>query len=256
MSCTTILDASLLKYESINFYIAILCFLCSALISFVCRNISYNSENDDVFWGRCSKCGFITGVFGFRCKNCNHSASNVFYFFLTVFSFILSLLFYKRYGLGINLLLMFGLLCCIVVVIVTDFFYYIIPDTIHFVIFFVGLLYSFFNNRSMICAILSAILCLSIGLSFFSYYYFFAKKDGFGFGDVKLMGAIGSFLSFEDIPLWLFFSGIIGMVFAIIWRFVKKNIFFPFGPILILSFFLFLLFPLQMGYISKFFIIK
>lgn len=64
------------------------------------------------------------------------------------------------------------------------------------------------------------------------------KKDAMGFGDVKLMGALGAFLGFESIIFITFFSSLFGAVIGISFiamgkRELQSKI--PFGPYIALA---------------------
>ena len=67
------------------------------------------------------------------------------------------------------------------------------------------------------------------------------KKDAIGGGDIKFITIVGLVLGIDFLPMFLFMSGVIGVVFGLIWKKATKNEYFPFGPALILSF-LFILF--------------
>ncbi len=66
------------------------------------------------------------------------------------------------------------------------------------------------------------------------------KKDALGFGDVKFFGAAGLWLGFYQLPLFCVVSGVLGVALAIIWQVIKKTKVFPFGPALIIAFFILL----------------
>lgn len=64
------------------------------------------------------------------------------------------------------------------------------------------------------------------------------KKESLGFGDVKFFGVAGLWLGWNAIGVFCFLAGIIGVLFGLIWRYFQKENTFPFGPALILSFYL------------------
>lgn len=61
------------------------------------------------------------------------------------------------------------------------------------------------------------------------------KKDSLGFGDVKFFAVAGLWLGFSGLPAFLIISGVAGVAFALIWKKIKKEAVFPFGPALITS---------------------
>src|SRR3990167_5759329 len=58
------------------------------------------------------------------------------------------------------------------------------------------------------------------------------KKEGLGFGDVKLMVASGFWLLPSQIPLFLILAGLGGVLIALLWKVLKKGERFPLGPAL------------------------
>lgn len=63
------------------------------------------------------------------------------------------------------------------------------------------------------------------------------KKDALGFGDVKFFAVAGLWLGLSKLSYFTIGAGVIGVVFALLWRFMGRGEVFPFGPALILSFF-------------------
>ena len=64
------------------------------------------------------------------------------------------------------------------------------------------------------------------------------KKDALGFGDVKFFAVAGLWLGLTALPTFMVISGIAGVAFGIAWQTIKKDPVFPFGPALIISFFI------------------
>jgi leader peptidase (prepilin peptidase)/N-methyltransferase len=67
------------------------------------------------------------------------------------------------------------------------------------------------------------------------------KRDALGFGDVKFFAVAGLWLGISNLGLFCVLSGVLGVIFALIWRLVTKERHFPFGPALIAAFYLLLL---------------
>ena len=63
-------------------------------------------------------------------------------------------------------------------------------------------------------------------------------KEGLGFGDIKLLAALGAWIGWKLIPLVLFLAAVFGLIYALSIMFIKKiniNESIPFGPFLALS---------------------
>ncbi len=67
-------------------------------------------------------------------------------------------------------------------------------------------------------------------------------REALGFGDVKFFAVAGLWLGIDQFPQFLMISGLFGIGLAVIWKKVTGSEIFPFGPALIASFFLLLLF--------------
>ncbi len=67
------------------------------------------------------------------------------------------------------------------------------------------------------------------------------KKEALGFGDVKFFGMAGLWLGVASLPLFLISAGVMGLLWGLAWGVFKKERLFPFGPALILAFYLCLL---------------
>jgi prepilin signal peptidase PulO-like enzyme (type II secretory pathway) len=126
----------------------------------------------------------------------------------------------------------------LITVFVTDFEHKLIPDRFVFIPFvFTLLLIIFFNPDYSY-----ANLFLSfVSASFFLLIHLFTKGKGMGLGDVKLALLPPLILGWPYTLVWLFLSFVIGAVVGVILIFVKKAKFgqhIPFGPFLILAYFL------------------
>jgi leader peptidase (prepilin peptidase)/N-methyltransferase len=78
-------------------------------------------------------------------------------------------------------------------------------------------------------------------LSLWSVYWVFkivTKKEGMGYGDFKLLAALGAWLGWQQLPMIILLSSLVGIVFGIAQlRMQKKGIDkqFPFGPYLAIA---------------------
>ena len=67
-------------------------------------------------------------------------------------------------------------------------------------------------------------------------------KEALGMGDVKFFAVAGLWLGIAALPAFCILSGIAGIIFALLWRFKTKQPVFPFGPALIVSFYIMVVF--------------
>lgn len=178
-----------------------------------------------------------------RCRHCKARVS-VRYPLTELACMAGSLLAIDTYGFTLQALAISGLWWSIVALVVTDLEHYIILDEVQIAIILFGLLYHYADGTMNESLAISAASGLGIGLSLKYGFLYLRNKDGLGLGDVKLLvGAgvwLGSALSF--IP-FLFFSGLIGVVFGLLWRRLSKSDIFPFGPALAMALLICVVYP-------------
>lgn len=137
------------------------------------------------------------------------------------------------------------------IMIIVDLEHKIIPDEIQIASSIIALVYAYINNNSPYYVISGGLFGIIFAISLRYGFYLWKKKEGLGMGDVKFFAIIGMFLGIKSFMACLFMSGIIGIATSFIWKFVKKDNEFPFGPALAISLFICLIFP---KYISLFYL--
>jgi len=145
------------------------------------------------------------------------------------------------YVFGANLT---GLACliftwCLIALTMIDFDTQLLPDTITLPLLWLGLIANAFG----LFTTLDSALWGAIGgyLSLFSVYWLFkllTGKEGMGFGDFKLLGALGAWLGWQMLLQIILLSALAGAVIGvgmIVIRGRDKNIPIPFGPYLAIA---------------------
>ncbi len=141
-----------------------------------------------------------------------------------------------RYGLSAAMLgaLIFAWAMVALAFIDLDTFY--LPDNITLPLLWVGLL---FNTAAVFTDLRSAIFGAAAGyVALWSVYWIFklaTGKEGMGYGDFKLLAAIGAWLGWKMLPLVILLSSLVGAVVGIILiAFARhgRNVPIPFGPYL------------------------
>ena len=112
----------------------------------------------------------------------------------------------------------------------------LLPDDITLPLLWTGLLFNFFE---VFTNLPSAVLGAVIGyLALWSVYWLFklsTGKEGMGYGDFKLLAALGAWLGWQMLPLIILLSSLVGAVVGITLMVAFKhgrNIPIPFGPYL------------------------
>jgi leader peptidase (prepilin peptidase)/N-methyltransferase len=130
------------------------------------------------------------------------------------------------------------LVATLMIVFSIDYRFQLIPDEVHVVIGILGLINLFMNLNLWLTYLIGMVIGAGIfyGLSLLAVIIF--KKEGMGFGDVKLMAALGFLFGIKNIlviTLVSFFIGsIIGGLLLIINR-KKADSYMPFGPFIVIA---------------------
>ena len=113
---------------------------------------------------------------------------------------------------------------------------YLLPDSLTLPLVWIGL---FANSFALFTSLENAVYGAIAGyLSLWSIYWLFkivTGKEGMGFGDFKLLAAIGAFLGWQALPVVILLSSVVGAVVGILGIVIlgrDKNIAIPFGPYL------------------------
>ncbi len=155
-----------------------------------------------------------------------------------------------RFGITIKLLEMLMLSPMFVSVFAIDYKKQIIPDRLSLLIFEVGIIFMFVEGFSSINLLIDKILGMVVGAGIFLIITLvgglIAGKEAMGFGDVKLMGALGIIFGFSNIIVIAVLSFLLAAIISIILlitKVKKGNEYIPFGPFIILATFMTIFIP-------------
>ena len=133
---------------------------------------------------------------------------------------------------------------------VIDYKEQIIPNRLTLTLFEVGLLFAFIEGTFNLSFLLDKLLGLAIGGGIFLIITLIggliAGKEAMGFGDVKLMGALGIIFGAYNIVIISILSFLLAAIISIILIVSKKkkaNEYIPFGPFIVIATFLVMLVP-------------
>jgi len=171
--------------------------------------------------GRCSACG---------------SRISARYPLVELLTAILSALAAWQYGFGAFALGTIVFVWALIALAFIDLDTTLLPDDITLPLLWLGLL---FNVFGVFTSLQSAVIGAMAGyLSLWSVYWLFklaTGKDGMGYGDFKLLAAIGAWLGWEMLPLTILLSSAVGAAVGIAMVLLVKHdrrIPIPFGPYL------------------------
>ena len=174
-----------------------------------------------VLRGRCSACGVAIG------KR---------YPLVELLTGLLSAAVAWKWGMGLETLGALCLVWTLIALTFIDFDTTLLPDSLTLPLVWLGLL---FNLNGHFAPLHDAVIGAIVGyLVLWSVYWLFklaTGKDGMGYGDFKLLAAIGAWLGWQMLPVTILFSSVVGAAIGIAMVvFVKHDsrVPIPFGPYL------------------------
>ena len=147
-------------------------------------------------------------------------------------------------SINLHLLWLFIITTILLIMIITDLEHYFIPNSTQIALFIVAIIYHLTSEESFGFQYyaISAASFLLFGLALHYGFLFIAKKHAIGIDDIKFFTVAGFLLGVHQFPIFMIFSGLIGMVFGSIWQKLMKDTTFPFAPALAISLMICLLF--------------
>ena len=117
-----------------------------------------------------------------------------------------------------------------------DFDTLLLPDDITLPLLWLGLIFNMFNVFTNLSdAVIGAIIGYLVLWSVYWLFKLVTGKEGMGYGDFKLLAALGAWLGWKMLPLIILLSSLVGAVVGIALMLLLKrgrNIPIPFGPYL------------------------
>lgn len=172
------------------------------------------------------------------CSNCGNKIS-LQYPLIEAVTAILSVVVAWKFGVSWQTLLALILTWSLITLTMIDFHKQLLPDSITLPLLWLGLLANIFE---LFTTLESAVMGAMAGYLILWFVYHLFKlvtgKEGMGFGDFKLLGALGAWLGWKVLPLIILLSSVVGAVVGIALIVITrhdKNIPIPFGPYLAIA---------------------
>lgn len=205
----------------------------------------------DIMWSRsaCPKCGhlikahenipllsyvFLLG----RCSSCKTHISFR-YPLIEATTAALFLVVAMHFGPNLQALAALGLTALLIALTCIDIDHQLLPDDLTFLLLWSGLFASLFNVfTDPVSSIIGAIAGY---LSLWLVYHLFrllTGKEGMGYGDFKLMAALGAWIGWQMLPLIILLSSLVGAVIGLLMISLKRHQSsqpMPFGPFIALA---------------------
>ena len=169
-----------------------------------------------------------------KCSSCKIGIS-IEYPLVEIITTVLSVILAWKFGYGIQLVTALILLWTLITLFMIDAKTMFLPDNLTYPLLWLGIIVNF---NQVFIDLESSILGAVFGyLSLWSVYHVFklvTGKEGMGYGDFKLLAAIGAWGGWQILPFVIMSSALLGAVFGSIWMYViqknKKGHAIPFGP--------------------------
>lgn len=173
-----------------------------------------------------------------RCGGCKTPIS-IQYPLVELTTALLCVLVATQVGFGMPLLALLGFTWALIALAMIDAKTMLLPDVLVYPLLWAGLI---LNINGLFISLPDAVIGASIGyLSLWSLFHLFrllTGKEGMGYGDFKLLAALGAWGGWQILPFIIFTASFAGAAFGIGWMLLKRQREsqpMPFGPWLALA---------------------
>jgi leader peptidase (prepilin peptidase) / N-methyltransferase len=177
-------------------------------------------------------------MLGGKCKGCKAKISMRYPLIEALTGALIGAVAYQ-YGYSYTALFAFIFVFALVALTFIDFDTQLLPDDITLPLLWLGLIFNF--NTGFVdlkSAVLGAIFGYLILWSVYWLFKLVTGKEGMGYGDFKLLGAIGAWFGWQLLPAVILLSSVVGAVIGIaliVFRGKSGGTAIPFGPFLALG---------------------
>ncbi len=177
-------------------------------------------------------------MLGGKCKGCKAKISLRYPLIEALTGALIGAVAYK-FGYSNASLFAFILVFALVTLTFIDFDTQLLPDDITLPLLWLGLLFNLNNGfTDLKSAVIGAMLGYLILWSVYWLFKIVTGKEGMGYGDFKLLGAIGAWFGWQLLPVVILLSSVVGAVIGIgmiVFRGKSGGTAIPFGPFLALG---------------------
>ena len=177
-------------------------------------------------------------ILGGKCKGCKTKISLRYPLIEALTGALIGAVAYK-YGYSYASLFAFIFVFALVALTFIDFDTQLLPDDITLPLLWLGLIFNFNGGfTDLKSAVLGAIFGYLILWSVYWLFKIVTGKEGMGYGDFKLLGAIGAWFGWQLLPAVILLSSVVGAVIGIgmiMFRGKSGGTAIPFGPFLALG---------------------
>jgi len=173
-----------------------------------------------------------------KCRSCRHPISWR-YPFIEILTALISVIVAYRFGFAWLALFAMIFSWSLIALTVIDIDHQILPDNITLPLLWLGLAVNFYG---FFTPLHSAVLGAMLGYLFLWLLYWTFRlltgKEGMGYGDFKLLAALGAWMGWQSLPLIVLLASVPGLIFGLALIWIKKQSSsqpYAFGPFLAIS---------------------
>jgi leader peptidase (prepilin peptidase)/N-methyltransferase len=169
-----------------------------------------------------------------RCSAC-HKKISLEYPFVEIMTTVLSMMLAWHFGYSVELLASLVLLWLLIVLLMIDAKTLLLPDNLTYPLLWLGIIVNF---NGIFTDLESSILGAILGYLFLWLLYHSFRlvtgKEGMGYGDFKLLAALGAWGGWQILPFVMMTAASLGAIIGTIWLYLKhkdpRSQPIPFGP--------------------------
>ncbi|ATM88320.1 MULTISPECIES: prepilin peptidase [Yersinia] len=173
-----------------------------------------------------------------KCRHCR-SAISMRYPLIEMITMGVTVLIAALIPLGYPLLAAWLLSWMLITLTMIDIDHLLLPDNLTFPLLWAGLLFHLVDNTLPLGdAVIGAVSGYLILWCLYWAFWWLTKREALGYGDFKLLAALGAWLGWMVLPSLLLIASLMGIAFSLAARMLKGrplNTHLPFGPFLALS---------------------
>ena len=168
-----------------------------------------------------------------KCSSCKTGIS-LQYPLIEIFTAVLSIFVAWKFGFTWQTLAALVLAWTLITLSIIDAKTYLLPDDLTLPLMWMGIAV---NYQHLFVDLQSSVLGAMIGYmslwTIFQIFRLVTGKEGMGFGDFKILAALGAWGGWQILPFTIFAASLFGAIFGILWMAIKRDKnanMIPFGP--------------------------
>lgn len=185
------------------------------------------------WWQNIPLISFI--ILGGKCGQCATSIPSH-YFVIELGSVAIGVMSFWMFGWSVDALMWFVFFYVLWVAAWIDVAHMLLPDVLTITLLWIGLLWKAFERTELLVdAVFGAALAYMMLRVVYEIHFRLTRRHGLGFGDMKLLAAIGGWLGLMRVPSVMLVACFLALIYAVIAKFKSNAQVIPLGPFLAMA---------------------